>query len=134
MARETLLDDLVEKRIVEALKAGHSYAAAARAGGIAENTLHEWVARGAGRDDRGDPDGRYAKFAKRVVEADQDAEDRAVKVLVSAMDGADKKLATDTAWKWLARRRPAQWAEQKGEPPPTESEVAELVEKIRAVR
>jgi hypothetical protein len=46
--------------------------------------------------------------------------------------GEDMKLAADTAWKWLARRRPAQWAEQKGEPPPTESEVQQLVEKIRA--
>lgn len=131
MARETLLDDLVTKRVCDALAKGHSYAAAARAGGIAENTLHEWVARGRGSDERGDPDGRYAKFAKRVHDADQEAEDRCVQVLQEALLGDDKKLATDTAWKWLARRRSVQWAEQKGEPPPTDDEVSALVAKIR---
>jgi hypothetical protein len=75
---------------VDAVRAGHSYAAAARAGRIAENTLHNWLSRG--RD--GDPD--YVGFLRRVDEADDEAE----------------KLATDTAWRWLARRRPAQWSEK----------------------
>lgn len=134
MARETILDDLIEKRIVDALKAGHSFAAAARAGGIGETTLHEWIARGRGTHPTRPEDERFAKFAKRVEDAEHTAEDRAVQVLQNALTGDDMKLAADTAWKWLARRRPAQWAEQKGEPPPTEQEVAELVEKIRAVR
>jgi hypothetical protein len=88
---------------------GHSYAAAARAGRIAENTLHNWLARG--RD--GDPD--YMGFLRRVEEADHEAEHRCVTVLKSALEGDDKKLATDTAWKWLARRRPAQWGEKPTE-------------------
>lgn len=131
MARETELDDLIEKRICDALRKGHSYAAAARAGGIGETTLHEWVSRGRGTHPTRETNERYAKFAKRVNEADQEAEDRCVQVLQDALLGDDKKLATDTAWKWLARRRSVQWAEQKGEPPPTDDEVSALVAKIR---
>ena len=92
--------------MLDAVRAGHSYAAAARAGNIAENTLHNWLARG--RDD--DPD--YVGFLRRFEEADQEAENRAVTVLRNAMEGDDAKLAADTAWKWLARRRPAQWSEK----------------------
>ena len=125
MARETKLDDLRSKRICDALRKGHSYAAAARAGGIDESTLHDWRRRG--RD--GEP--LFSEFSERVDRADQEAEDRCVEVLQSALLGDDAKLATDTAWKWLARRRSLQWAEQKGEPPPSEEECAALLEKIR---
>lgn len=126
VARETKLDDLRSKRICDALKKGHSFAAAAQAGGIDESTLHDWRKRGR------DGEEPYAEFSKRVDAADAEAEDRAVQVLQNALMGDDMKLAADTAWKWLARRRPAQWAEQKGEPPPTDAEVQQLVEKIRA--
>lgn len=106
LGRPTKLDDLTAKRIVDAVREGHSYAAAARAGRIAENTLHNWLGRG--RD--GDPD--YVGFLRRVEEADHEAEHRCVAVLKNALEGTDAKLATDTAWKWLARRRPAQWSEK----------------------
>jgi transposase-like protein len=125
MARETKLDDLRSKRICDALRKGHSFAAAARAGGIDESTLHDWRSRGRSGEEP------FAEFSKRVDAADQEAEDRAVQVLQNAMTGDDQRLAADTAWKWLARRRPVQWAEQKGEPPPTEDEVSALVAKIR---
>lgn len=125
MARETKLDDIRQKKICDALKVGHSFAAAANAGGIDETTLHDWRRRGAAGEEP------FAQFSQRVDAASQEAEDRAVKVLLSAMTGEDMKLAADTAWKWLARRRPVQWAEQKGEPAPTEQEVADLVSKIR---
>ena len=91
---------------MDAVRAGHSYAAAARAGRIDEATLHRWIARGR------DGDEQYRAFCERFDEADQEAENRAVIVLRNAMDGDDAKLATDTAWKWLARRRPAQWSEK----------------------
>jgi hypothetical protein len=115
MARTTLLDDLVEKRICDALRQGHSYEAAVRVGGIVESTFHEWVACGRGTELRRSEMVRYAAFAERVSRADHEAEDRAVAVLSAALTGDDMKLATDTAWKWLARRRPATWAERKGE-------------------
>jgi transposase-like protein len=101
MARDTKLDDLRSKRICDALRKGHSFAAAARAGGIDESTLHDWRKRGREGEEP------YAEFSKRVDAADQEAEDRAVTVLRSAMDGEDLRLATDTAWKWLARLRPS---------------------------
>lgn len=88
------------------MRAGHSYAAAARAGGIVESTLFSWLTKG--RD--GEPG--YAEFSVRFDRADQDAEERCVVVLRNALEGEDAKLATDTAWKWLARRRPAQWSEK----------------------
>lgn len=121
MARETKYDDLRGKRICDALRKGHSYAAAARAGGIDEATLHRW--RALGRDG----DERYRAFCERVDQADQAAEDRAVQVLQDAMGGEDMRLAADTAWKWLARRRPTQWQETKGEEPLTAEEAERLV-------
>jgi transposase-like protein len=131
--RPTKLDDLRAKRIIDALKAGHSFGAAARAGGIDEGTLHQWRRRGlSGHRD-------FARFYERVEEACQIAEDRCVQVLRSALEGEDLKLATDTAWKWLARRRAAEWAEQKGEPkadPGTQHEATgedlAVVESVRA--
>lgn len=124
MARESKLDDLVEKRICDALKAGHSYAAAARAGGICESTLHGWRERGRSGTER-----RYTEFLQRTEAADQEAEERAIQVIQSALMGTDLRLATDTAWKWLARRRPEQWAEVKGEPekPLSEQEAKEIL-------
>jgi transposase len=121
MARDTKLDDLRSKRICDALRKGHSFAAAARAGGIDESTLHDWRKRGREGEEP------YAEFSKRVDAADQEAEDRAVTVLRSAMDGEDLRLATDTAWKWLARRRPREWMEQKADEQLTQEEAEALV-------
>lgn len=126
MGAPTKLDDLRAKKILDALKDGHSFAAAARAGGIEESTLHDWRRRGR------EGEAPYSEFSERVDRAEHEAEQRCVAVLRNAMESDDLKLAADTAWKWLARRRPATWAEQKGEPPPTDDEVASLVAKIRA--
>lgn len=117
--RETLLDDLRSKRICDALRAGHSYAAAAKAGGIDESTLHRW--RQLGRDGHA----RYREFCERVEKADQEAEDRCVQVLRNALDGLDLKLATDTAWRWLERRRPAEWSPKRTE---STNEAAEAID------
>lgn len=125
MGRTTKLDDLREKRICDALRDGHSYAAAASAGGVDEATLHRW--RQLGRDG----DEQYREFYERVQRADREAEDRAVQVLKSAMGGEDMRLATDTAWKWLARRRAAQWQESKAEEPLSMDEAERLVEEVR---
>jgi transposase len=127
MSRPTKLDDLVEKRICDALKDGHSYAAAARAGGVDEATVHRW--RAEGRDAGA---GRFYEFCKRVDAADKEAEDRAVQVLKSAMGGEDAKLAVTAAQYWLQRRRRQEWAETKGQDEaPSEAEVDALVAKIR---
>ena len=64
LGRPTKLDDLTAKRIVDAVRAGHSYAAAARAGGIDEATLHRWIARGRDGEDL------YRGFCERFDRAD----------------------------------------------------------------
>jgi hypothetical protein len=114
---------------VDAVRAGHSYAAAARAGRIDEATLHRWLARGR------DGEELYRAFCDRFEQADQEAEHRCVHVLKSALEGDDAKLATDTAWKWLARRRPAQWGEKPVESKGTgaDEQAADDLEVTRSV-
>jgi hypothetical protein len=71
-------------------------------------------------------------FLRRLEDAEHEAEDRAVKVLISKFDSADDRVAMQAAQWWLARRRKVCWAEQKDAvEPPTEEECRALVEKIR---
>lgn len=140
MARKTMLDDLRAKRICDAIRMGHAPDDAARAGGIAQNTLHEWLARGRGTDpDRDDPEGIYAKFAAKYDEAELEASNLCVEVLQSALVGPDRKLAVSTAQWWLERRRPKEWGKPKDEPTedltklPSDEECEEIVRKIKAL-
>ncbi len=103
MGRPSKLDDLREKRICDALRRGHSYAAAARAGGIDESTLHEWRARGRAGEQR------YAEFVERVDRADSEAEHRALEVLTAKFDSPDERIALNAVMFWFERRRPAEW-------------------------
>jgi HPt (histidine-containing phosphotransfer) domain-containing protein len=107
VARPTKLDDLRAKRILDALRDGHSFAGAARSAGIDESTLYDWRRRGAD----GEPE--FSGFSSRVEAACHEAETRCIQVLKSALTGDDAKLAVDTAWKWLRTRRPAEWLEPK---------------------
>lgn len=127
MARTTKLDDLVSKRICDALKAGHSFGGAARAAGIDASTLHDW--RRWGKDGR-QP---YAEFANRVDQARHIAENRCIEVLKKALESSDQRLAADTAWKWLQRQRPLEWGDKTVEPERGTEESADLdVETLRA--
>lgn len=102
------------KRICDAIKAGHSYASAARAGGISETTFHEWYARGTKTNaPRGDEDGLYAAFAKRVDRADGEAEKRALEAITALFGAENEKVRFDAARWWLERRRRADWAAPK---------------------
>jgi transposase-like protein len=111
MSRPTKLDDLIEKRICDALSRGHSWAAAARAGGIDERTLHRW--RAEGREDDAEP--RIRQFCQRVEAADYVAESRAIEVLTSKFDSPDERVALTAAQWWLERRRPADWGSKKAD-------------------
>lgn len=127
MGRHLKLNDLSSKRICDAIRLGHSIEGAARAGRVDISSIYGWLAQGRA----GEPE--YVGFLEKFNAAMQEAEERCVLVLKSALDGeGDLKLAVDTAWKWLARRRPQEWAEQKGEPAPSDEEVMALVAKIRA--
>ena len=136
MGRDTKLDDLVEKRICDALKAGHSYAAAARAGGIGERTLHEWIQRGSGtHPTRADSeDERYAQFAQRVERAEYEAEDLVVGILRSKVLCENDRVALDAAKFWLERRRAEDWGPKKGDEDaklPSDEECVAMVRKVR---
>lgn len=96
------------------MRAGHSYAAAARAGGIDEATLLRWLSRGR------DGEEPYRGFCRRFDEADHAAENRAVEVVTSRMESSDPKVALAAAQWWLTRRRVATWGDK-----PVEGKVAE---------
>lgn len=123
MSRPTKLDDLVEKRICDALSRGHSWASAARAAGVDESTVHEWRRRGRAGEER------YAAFAQRVDAADHQAEQRAVSILTAKFDSDDDRVALAAAQWWLERRRPAEWGSKKAEveEPLTMEEAQKLV-------
>lgn len=119
MARSTELNDLVAKRICDALKAGHSFDGAARAAGLEVRTVHYW--RRKGRDGIAP----YVQFLHQVESARAVAENRCIEVLRSALESTDLRLAVDTAWRWLARRRPEEWGETKGEAKPDDAPAEE---------
>jgi transposase-like protein len=133
MGRETKLDDLVEKRICDALSRGHSWAAAARAGGIDEATLHRW--RAAGRADDGGQ--RMREFCERVDRAEHVAEARAIEVLTSKFDSLDESVSLRAAQWWLERRRAEDWGAKKGDEGaklPTDEECLAMVRKVREAK
>ena len=126
MARDTKLDDLRSKRICDALRQGHSYATAARAGGISEASLYAWLERGRQGEQP------YLEFLEKFDRADHEAEERAVRVLISKFDSDDDRVAMQAAQWWLTRRRAAQWGDQKVDAtPPSEEECKALISKIR---
>ena len=127
MGRGTLLDDLVAKRICDALRDGHSYADAARHAGIGEDTLGEWLRRGRGLHPKRPENELYARFARKVDEAEHEAADRCIQVIKSNLLSDDRKTAQAAAQWWLQRRRPAQWQEQKADEPLTQEEAEALV-------
>lgn len=64
MGRPTKLDDLVTKRICDAIKKGVSLAAAAKSAGVGASTLHLWLAKGR------DGESPYSEFLEQVDRAD----------------------------------------------------------------
>ena len=106
MGRPTKLDDLVSKRILDAVRAGVSRRGAAQAAGIDYSTLKNWIS--AGR--RGDE--TYRPFLTRLDEAEYRAEREMVDVLFSA--------AKDGKWQaaesWLKSRRMLDYAAKQPDP------------------
>ena len=98
------MDDLVTKRVVDALKAGMGRKAAAGASGIGWSTLKVWLA--AGR--RGEAP--YAAFLAKVEEAEGKAEREVVDALMTAI----KAGKVDAIKLWLTSRRPQEWAQREG--------------------
>lgn len=99
MARPTKLDDLVSKRIVNAIAKGLPRDTAAKLAGIAPSTLYLWLRKG---DAGEEPFSEFSDALKRA-EAEGEAE------LVAIIREAGKTSWTACAW-LLERRRPARWA------------------------
>lgn len=89
-----------QEGIVQALKAGNYLEVAARANGIDQSTLHDWVNRG-----EREKTGKYAEFAKAIRDAEAFAENRCVTLVATAAQ-TDWKAA---AW-FLERKHAQKWS------------------------
>lgn len=102
MALPKLLDDLVTKRIVEAVRAGASRTAAAEAARVARSTLHLWLQRGA------DGEEPYAGFAMKVREAEGELEQELLSIIkkhsVNSWQAAAWILERKFQRRWAIRR------------------------------
>ena len=99
--RPTKLTPEVADKICQAIAGGNYREVAAAWAGIGERTLREWMQRGES------PRSRYHDFRRRVLEAEQAAEIRAVGLIMA-------KAATDPVhaqW-WLQRKHPERWGRQ----------------------
>lgn len=104
MARPSKLTPRLRERIALAVSSGASYRAAAASAGVAESTLHLWLARGraeqgAARRARGEA--RYVLLVEAVEQASARAEVRAAALFSRAAEN-DWRAA---AW-FLERRDP----------------------------
>jgi hypothetical protein len=101
--RPTKLDDLVAKRIYDAVAAGNTRRGAAAMAGVGYSTLKGWVQRGRAGEEP------FAALLARLEKADVEAEAKRVKVITDAAEGG---TWTAAAW-WLERRRPDRWARRE---------------------
>ena len=121
MALPKLLDDLVSKRIIEAVRSGASRTGAAEAARVSRSTLHLWLQRGEAGDEP------YASFTARVREAEGDLE----RELITIIKG--HAVETWTAAAWLAERRwPKRWALRRDRAADSASLTPDEVEKLIA--
>ena len=102
MARPTKLDDVRAKRLLNAIAEGASLAGAARAAGIAESTLHDWLARGR------DGEAPFAEFSERLTKAEGETEVRVTSALMRAIDNGHVGAMSF----WLERRLALQWGKR----------------------
>jgi len=103
--RRTKLTKEVQQKIVDAVRAGNYLEVAAAYAGVGENTLHEWVARGEGRDPHRSKTELYSDFAAAVKVARAEAEATAVAIVRMAM--TDNWQAAMT---FLERSFPTRWS------------------------
>jgi hypothetical protein len=98
-----VLDDLRTKRILDALRSGHSRRMAAAAGGVSHTSLQIWYSKGR----NGDP--KYVSFFARMRDAEYQAANQMIEIVWKAAR-TDPKYAT---W-WLERRLPEDYGKQDG--------------------
>ena len=98
MARTTILNQLIQSVMVEAIEGGNYATTAAEAAGIGKSTHYEWMEKG----EQGiEP---YAEYADAIKKAEAIAESNAVKVIKAA------SLENWTSGSWyLERKFPDKW-------------------------
>lgn len=101
--RPSILTPEVQAKICSALKAGNFRTVAAEWAGVPERVFFEWMKKG-----KDNPESAYAEFRRAVIEAEKQAEIRAVTLIMKAAEN-DPKHAQ---W-WLSHRFPARWADQE---------------------
>ena len=121
MALPKLLDELVARRIVDAVRAGASRAAAAEAARVGRTTLFRWLKDGAAGAEP------YASFTAKVREAEGELE----KELVTIIKGHSADSWQAAAW-LLERKWQKRWAirrdrQDRDAAPLTPEETARLI-------
>lgn len=91
MGRPTKLTDTVQAAICEALREGNYLSTSAALAGVSGGVVNEWIARGKGTHARGDPGGRYARFAEAVEHARAVGEARLVAIVQRGATGYDEE-------------------------------------------
>jgi hypothetical protein len=95
----TALNDIVIRKLVDALKRGNTRVNACRLARVSSRSFTEWLKKGCeGRED-------YVEFALRVRDAEAFAEDEAMERIREGALGWQ-----GMAW-WLQRRNRARWAD-----------------------
>jgi transposase len=114
--RPTKLDDIVEKKIIDLIRAGNYIETASACVGINKSTLYDWLKRGAREAERLEQNPKakpnpkeeiYMKFSNAVEIAMAEAEARDVMIIANASK-ADWKAS---AWR-LERKYPNKWGRQ----------------------
>ena len=102
MKRDTLgkLTPVVQKKLLNAIKAGNYITVSARYAGIHPNTFHRWMKRG-----REAQSGAYRKFFEAVKEAETYAEVRAVAIIQQQMEDNWRAAVA-----YLERKFPKRWS------------------------
>jgi len=103
MSRPHGLDDLVSRRICDAIKNGNSREMAAHSAKIAVSTLYAWLRRGRAGESP------FVELLEATKKAEAEAEGEAVEIIRAA---GRKGTWQAAAW-WLERRYPKRWALRK---------------------
>jgi len=103
MARPSKLTPEIQKKIIEAIKAGNYYEAACAYAGVSYSTLRGWIVKGEKAKS-----GKYLKFLEAVRQAEAEAEARIVLQWQKAMP-EDWRAAQA----FLERRYPERWGKKE---------------------
>jgi hypothetical protein len=98
MPRPSKLNDILQKNLVDAVRAGNFYSTACRAYGVGESTFHRWMS---------DPAPRYRAFQDAITRAAAAAEAEAI----GQIRLASRKDWRAAAW-FLEKKYPKEWGNQ----------------------